>query len=182
MLDDLITRKALQELAGTITFRRGEAYFANEAVSRLRVGEEKVSARVEGSDTYHVELWDDDGNLEYECSCPQGDEGNFCKHCVAVGLTWLAGKKVERKSGGASGKKKLTKKRDPWLDIRNYLSSQRPELLIDLLLDVAQRDDRLYQSLLLKAERTGGKLRLEPRPGRRVAGGAAQSRHRGDAG
>jgi len=156
MLDDLITRKALQDLAGTITFQRGEAYFANETVSRVRVVEEKISARVEGSDTYHVELWDDDSDLEYECSCPQGDEGNFCKHCVAVGLTWLAGNKVEGKSAGASGKKKLMKKRDPWLDIRSYLSSQRPELLVDLLLDVAQRDDRLYQSLLLKAERTGG--------------------------
>ena len=50
----------------------------------------------------------------------------------------------------------MTKKHDPWLDIRTYLSSQRPESLVDLLLDVAQRDDRLYQSLLLKAERTGG--------------------------
>ena len=156
MLDNLITRKSLQDLAGAITFQRGEEYFANEAVSRVRIAEEKVSARVEGSDTYHVELWDDDGDLDYECSCPQGDEGNFCKHCVAVGLTWLAGKKVERKSGGASGKKKLTKKRDPWLDIRTYLSSQRPESLVGLLLDIAQRDDRLYQSLLLRAERTGG--------------------------
>jgi len=156
MLANLITRKALQDRAGTITFQRGEEYFANEAVSRIRVAEDKVSARVEGSDTYHVELWDDDDDLGYECSCPQGDEGNFCKHCVAVGLTWLAGKKVERKSGRASGNKKMTKKRDPWLDIRNYLSLQRPKSLVDLLLDVAQRDDRLYQSLLLKAERTGG--------------------------
>ena len=156
MLADLITRKSLQDLAGTITFQRGEDYFSNEAVSRVRVEEEKVSARVEGSDTYHVELWDNGGDLDYKCSCPQGDEGNFCKHCVAVGLAWLAGKKVERKPGGALGKKKLTKKRDPWLDIRNYLSSQRQKSLVDLLLDVAQRDDRLYQSLLLKAERTGG--------------------------
>ncbi len=156
MLDNLITRKSLQELAGAITFQRGEEYFANEAVSRVRVVEEKVSARVEGSDTYHVELWDDDGDLDYDCSCPQGDEGNFCKHCVALGLAWLAGEKIEGKSAGASGKKKVTKKRDPWRDIRTYLSSQRPESLVDLLLDVAQRDDRLYQSLLLKADRIGG--------------------------
>ena len=156
MLNDLITRKVLQDLAGAVTFQRGEAYFANEAVSRVRVVEEKISARVEGSDTYHVELWDDDGDLDYDCSCPQGDEGNFCKHCVAVGLTWLAEKKVGGKSGGASGKKRAAKKHDPWLDIRAYLSSQQPESLVDLLLDVAQRDDSLYRSLLLKAERSGG--------------------------
>jgi uncharacterized Zn finger protein len=145
MLADLITRKALQDHAGAVTFQRGEAYFVNEAVSRLRVVEEKVSARVEGSDIYHVKLWDNDGDLDYQCSCPQGDEGNFCKHCVAVGLAWLAGKKVEGKSAGVSGKKKSAKKHDPWPDIRSYLSSQRPESLVDLLLDAAERDDRLYQ-------------------------------------
>ncbi|MDD5334375.1 MAG: hypothetical protein PHS32_11575 [Rhodoferax sp.] len=45
------------------------------------------------------------------------------------------------------------KRRDPWRDIHEYLDTQA---LIDLLLDVAQRDDRLYQSLLLKAEPTSG--------------------------
>ena len=65
MLDDFLTRKSLQDLTGNITFRRGEEYFANEAVSRVRVVEEKVSARVEGSDTYQVELWDHDGDLDY---------------------------------------------------------------------------------------------------------------------
>ena len=57
------------------------------------------------------------------------------------------------KSGAASGK---GKRRDPWRDIKEYLSTKAQQALIDLLLDVAQRDDRLYQSLLLKAERTGG--------------------------
>lgn len=57
------------------------------------------------------------------------------------------------KSGAVSGK---NKRRDPWRDIKEYLGTQAPQALIDLLLDMAQRDDRLYQSLLLKAERTGG--------------------------
>ncbi|MHB1272703.1 MAG: DUF6880 family protein [Rhodanobacter sp.] len=60
---------------------------------------------------------------------------------------------AERKAGTASGRKK---RRDPWRDIKQYLTKQPAETLIELLLDVAQRDDRLYQSLLLKAERAGG--------------------------
>lgn len=28
--------------------------------------------------------------LTADCSCPYGQEGNFCKHCVAVGLAVLA--------------------------------------------------------------------------------------------
>ncbi|MDZ4729832.1 MAG: hypothetical protein SH820_07820 [Xanthomonadales bacterium] len=48
------------------------------------------------------------------------------------------------------------RRRDPWRTIKDHLSGQAPETLIELLLEVAQRDDQLYQSLLLKAERFGG--------------------------
>lgn len=153
MLDDLITRASLEDLAGSTAFRRGEEYFSVGAVERLRATDDKISARVEGTETYQVELRDDDGDLAYDCTCPRAAEGYFCKHCVAVGLVWLAENSSVPKSGAASGKKK---RRDPWRDIKEYLTTQPPETLIDLLLDVAQRDDRLYQSLLLKAERTGG--------------------------
>lgn len=153
MLDDLITRTVLEDLAGTTAFRRGEEYFSVGAVSRLRATDGKIIAKVEGTETYQVELRDDDSDLAYDCTCPRAADGYFCKHCVAVGLAWLAENSAAPKSGAASGKKKRL---DPWRDIKEYLITQPPETLIDLLLDVAQRDDRLYQSLLLKVERTGG--------------------------
>ena len=153
MLNELITRASLEDLAGSTAFRRGEEYFSVGAVERFRATDDKVTARVEGTETYQVELRDDDGDLAYDCTCPRAANGYFCKHCVAVGLAWLAENSAASKSGATSGKKK---RRDPWRDIKEYLTTQPPETLIDLLLDVAQRDDRLYQSLLLKAERTGG--------------------------
>jgi uncharacterized Zn finger protein len=153
MLDDLISRATLENFAGTTTYRRGEEYFSTGAVGRLRATDDKVTARVEGTETYQVELRDDDGDLTYDCTCPHAADGNFCKHCVAVGLAWLAENSAAPKSGVASGKRK---RRDPWRDIKEYLTTQAPEALIDVLLDVAQRDDRLYQSLLLKAECSGG--------------------------
>ena len=153
MEEGLITRAVLEELAGTTAFQRGEEYFSAGAVERLRVSGDKITARVEGTETYQVELRDEGGELAYDCTCPRAADGYFCKHCVAVGLAWLAENSAPPKSGAASGKKK---RRDPWRDIKEYLTTQPPEALIDLLLDVAQRDDRLYQSLLLKAERTGG--------------------------
>ncbi len=148
MLDDLITRASLEDLAGTAAFRRGEEYFSIGVVGRLRATDDKVSAKVEDTETYQVELRDDDGDLAYDCICPHAADGYFCKHCVAVGLAWLA----ENCAAPKSGKKK---RRDPWRDIKEYLTTQPQEALIDLLLDVAQRDDRLYQSLLLKAEHPG---------------------------
>ncbi len=153
MLDELISRASLENLAGTTAFQRGEEYFSAGAVGRLRAADDKISARVVGTETYQVQLRDDDGGLAYDCTCPRAADGYFCKHCVAVGLTWLAGNSTTPKSGAASGKKK---RRDPWRDMKAYLTAQTPETLIELVLDAAQRDERLYQSLLLKAERRGG--------------------------
>jgi uncharacterized Zn finger protein len=147
----LISRATLEDLAGTAAFQRGDEYFSVGAVGRLRATDDKVTAKVEGTATYQVELRDDDGDLAYDCTCPRAADGYFCKHCVAVGLAWLAERAAETKP--KAGK---AKRRDPWRDIKEYLTTQAPETLIELLLDVAQRDDRLYQSLLLKAERTGG--------------------------
>src|ERR1035437_4112463 len=154
MLDDLITRSILKDLAGNAIFRRGDEYFSTDAVGSLRVTETKVTAKVEGSEMYKVELRDDDGDLTCDCTCLHAADGNFCKHVVAVGLAWLAKDSAVPKSIPASGKKKRS---DPWRDIKDYLSKQSNEVLIELLMDVARRDDRLYQLLLLKSERvTGG--------------------------
>lgn len=147
MLDELISRATLAELAGSAAFQRGETYFSVGAVGHLIVAEDSVTARVEGGETYQVELRDDDGDLAHDCTCPRAADGYFCKHCVALGLAWLA-----ENSAATSGTKAG---RDPWRDIKDYLSTQTPESLIGLLLEVARRDERLYQSLLLKAEQTG---------------------------
>jgi len=152
MLNELITRTNLEDMAGASAFQRGEAYFAQGAVGRLRATDDKVTAWVEGSETYQVELWDGDEELACDCTCPRAADGYFCKHCVAVGLAWLAENSIAAQPAARAGKKK----RDPWSDITAYLSEQAAESLVELLLDVAQRDDRLYQALLLKAARSGG--------------------------
>lgn len=78
----------LRALAGMRSFERGLGYL--NAVSGLEVGEHSVTAEVHGTDVYEVELTlgGDDGPSG-RCDCPYGQEGNFCKHCVAVGLTML---------------------------------------------------------------------------------------------
>ncbi|WP_329050289.1 SWIM zinc finger family protein [Streptomyces violaceus] len=78
----------LRALAGARSFERGLGYL--DAVSGLEVGDGSVTAVVHGTDSYEVELalGGEDG-LSAWCDCPYGQEGNFCKHCVAVGLTVL---------------------------------------------------------------------------------------------
>lgn len=147
MLDDLITPHCLYELAGAAAFQRGEAYFSEGAVGHLVADDDLITARVRGTESYQVELSDDDGELAYDCTCPRAADGYFCKHCVAVGLAWL----TQRARAAESGRDD-----DPGKLIHDYLAAQPAETLALLLLDAARRDESLHQSLLLKA-RSGGK-------------------------
>ncbi len=157
MLSKLITRSTLDDLAGGTAFLRGEEYLSVGAVGRLRATDDKITAKVEGTATYQVELWVDHGELVCDCTCPRAADRYFCKHCVAVGLAWIADHASDEDAKEKSGKSKgKTKPCDPWRDIKDFLGTQPPETLVELLLDAAQRDDRLYQLLLLKAEQNVG--------------------------
>jgi uncharacterized Zn finger protein len=145
MFDKLITRDSLKNLAGAAVFARGETYYEDGRVGPLREAGRKIAARVEGSETYHVELRDEGEYLGYDCECPNAAEGYFCKHGVAVGLAWLA----SRNEGD-------DRRSDPWHAIRDYLEVQSSEALIGLIMDAAEDDDRLYRTLLLRAESIAG--------------------------
>jgi uncharacterized Zn finger protein len=145
MFNKLITPNVLKNLADATVFARGEAYYEDGRVGPLRETGRKIDARVEGSETYHVELRDEGESLGYDCDCPNAEDGYFCKHCVAVGLAWLS---EQKETGG--------RRPDPWRTIRDYLEVQTSEALIDLVMDAAEYDDRLYRTLLLKAESVAG--------------------------
>jgi uncharacterized Zn finger protein len=147
---ECVSPSALRTLAGSKAFQLGKEYFDEGAVRNLCVVAGSVRALVNGTASYRVVLRVEEGELLSDCSCPRAGDGYFCKHCVAVGLAWLAsnGELAIQTSPAAK-----EKRRDPWDDIRNYLRRQETDVLIALLLDMARRDDRLYRSLLLKAER-----------------------------
>lgn len=79
MLDQLITRHTLEEFAGRPVFRREENYFSTGSVSRLATNRTKVSARVQGSQAYQVELRNDQGELSYDCTCPNAAGGGAAR-------------------------------------------------------------------------------------------------------
>jgi len=151
-LNEWLSHAALEDYAGEVIFRRGEAYFRQGAVSRLRDRGDKVSARVHGTQAYRVELWTNGQEFNYDCTCPHAATGNFCKHCVAVGLAFLDGR-ARGYEPGVSGD-------EAWDAIQRHLQDLPPETLVDWLLEVAQQDDLLYRKLLLKAQRAGGNVDL----------------------
>jgi len=81
------TEADLRQLAGPRSFERGQDYL--HAVTDLDVTTTGATATVRGSYDYAVLLDAEAGALTAGCSCPYGQAGNFCKHCVAVGLAVL---------------------------------------------------------------------------------------------
>src|SRR6266508_5189511 len=88
----VLTREALQRLAGTASFDRGERYASDGAVLATAEDDDgALTGKVRGSRIYRVRLWIQDATLAFSCTCTVGAARSFCKHCVAVGLIWLAG-------------------------------------------------------------------------------------------
>jgi uncharacterized Zn finger protein len=133
------TEDDLHEAAGGASYQRGRDYV--DAVVDVAPTALGVRATVRGSDCYEVWLGRDADRLVAECSCPFGADGNFCKHCVAVGLVLLAEPPTPPV---------------PSVDLGAYLHTLEPRELVGLVLEQAGRDPALYRRLTLRAAGTAG--------------------------
>ena len=136
--EKLITEASLAKLAGERSFARGAGYFASGAVVDLVQTRDAIKARVLGSDEYRVELRPVRGVLAASCTCPVGEEGEFCKHAVAAGLAWL-----ERGEEGG----------DDLAGVRLHLEAENKEALVDMLVEQAANDPELRARLQTAALR-----------------------------
>ena len=165
------TEADVMACAGRQSFERGLRYL--DAITSLEVIGDQVIGTVRGTDDYLVVLQIGDESAEVaggrpraECGCPYGQEGFFCKHCVAVGLTVLrqaaavpaqrsgrVGPSGERTPGGldrpqaqaASGAKARP------ADLGSWLGSLSRDELILLVCEQAIQDDDWRQRLGLRA-------------------------------
>ena len=151
-LDTLLTLQNIRRMAGTRFFERGQDYFEHGQVGRLAERNEVIKATVRGTRTYHVKLWVEENEMAYACTCPVGTDGMFCKHCVAVGLAWLQKGNVEKSSSAGSRKQGVTMD-----DVRAYLAREEQSVLVDLLVERAEEDDRLRERLFMKTAKKGAK-------------------------
>ena len=95
--------------------------------------------------------------LDCECDCPVGDEGIFCKHAVAVALSWLenVGEEVFEPSEKKSAKPRK-KRKTQGEQIREYLDTLSEDALRQLLMEAADRDLGIRDKLLFSAKACAG--------------------------
>lgn len=136
-----ITKANLKNLAGEKYFERGLDYFESGAVIYLRVGDDGIAARVQGTESlpYTVRFWLKKQELQWGCTCPLGVEGAFCKHIVATGLVWLAGDLIEDEPDIG----------EELQEIQVFLTTLDKQALVDLLGRQAVWDENLFEELRL---------------------------------
>ncbi|BBC30414.1 uncharacterized protein SGFS_017080 [Streptomyces graminofaciens] len=144
-----LTKANLKSLSGVRSFERGLGYL--DAVSGVEIGDGWVTATVHGTERYEVELTlDGPGGLSGECDCPYGQEGHFCKHLVAVGLTVLAQRE------NLPRQRKSARDRAHGLDA--WLSTLTKDELLALVREQIGEDRQLRRRMELRAASARGDL------------------------
>ena len=151
MLNELLRNK-IRDVSGTNSYIRGLAYFDEGRVS-WRDSDEGLQASVRGTRKYDVYLWIEDDELQYECNCPIRQDEDFCKHCVAVALAWLAapGGEADSPSDLKAISRKTKRENATGAAIRAHLATLDSAVLVDLLVEASETDDRLRERLALQA-------------------------------
>lgn len=85
-MDIKINQKIIKELCGSVSFKRGEAYFRAGKVTIHEHSADLCRATVKGADDFHVTIEKDQaGRMQTSCSCPTlGDFSKSCQHVAAV--------------------------------------------------------------------------------------------------
>jgi hypothetical protein len=147
------TEADLLAAAGQRSFDRGTRYL--DAVSDLTILGNQVTASVRGNDEYIVVLTLGGGSgVSGVCDCPYGQEGFFCKHCVAVGLAFLrnagansAGRRKQPKTGPRGNDRDGQKT----IGLHSWLGSLCNDELLRLMLDELVENDDWRRRLELRA-------------------------------
>ncbi|MRR52874.1 MAG: hypothetical protein EG825_18545, partial [Rhodocyclaceae bacterium] len=146
-INDAVVRR----LAGGRSYDRGLDYYRDGRVESLEEWADGVRAVVSGTQDYTVRLSSDEGILDYNCDCPYGSDGTFCKHCVAAALAWLNRRHESAKPARRGKSKEITP-----ADAEKALLLEGHEQLVRMVMGWAKDDDRLRERVMLFAARRAG--------------------------
>ncbi len=131
---------AVRAQAGVKVFARGEEYHRDGQVEILSVERDRVLAQVMGSEDYRTVLTGRGKKIGGECSCPAYRDWGFCKHMVATALA--------ANEAGDDGQAEAPTALDR---IRAHLKQKGVDALVDMVVDMAERDAALFRKLDIAA-------------------------------
>ena len=146
-MKDEWTRDEIEALADPRSFQRGSGYQRDGRVEITKRSAGRVDAVVRGTIPYSVELRRDP--RMWSCTCPVGEDGVFCKHCVAVALDVAVPAPTSRSSRRATPV-------DEDIDIRSFVTSLDHEALVELAMEQTDADWQLRERLRARAIAAAG--------------------------
>ena len=163
-----LDEQLVKDLAGSAAFFRGVGYLRDGRIASVESRGDRVVATVRGTVPYGVELWLNDDEIGWTCSCPAAEDGSFCKHCAAVALSLTRRGELlgasgsdrsdttgrrSRDSPGVAGDAELLADAEMLADFVRGLAKKR---LADTVLEQCDRDWRLRERLLTEAKTVRG--------------------------
>ncbi|MEH6945191.1 SNF2 helicase associated domain-containing protein [Bacillus sp. JJ722] len=84
-----LNQRIIKEMCGTISFKRGEAFYRADKVNFLLFGPTRYEAVVKGKEDFHVDIViEDEEIIQTSCSCPT--LSSFDKDCQHIAAALLA--------------------------------------------------------------------------------------------
>ena len=126
---------------------RGFAYFCNEAVENLEITEKAVSATVEGTEEYEVEINLDQGMVgDMSCTCPYAEDGKYCKHMAAVLYAWDESREDAEPVNGISSETKKSKKEESpkGKSVSEFVEGADVAVVKKFLVSLLEENDKLF--------------------------------------
>jgi len=148
--------------------KRGYDYYTDgNILDTCNEGDNTYTFEVQGSEDYQVVVQlDDTGEIIYsECDCPY-DFGPICKHEVAAyfELAESIRTDVNNKDENinvAINNEKVKKKKAKEPEMKEVLSNLSKEKLIDIILDITQKDRTLKNSLIVRYSKGNSEQELK---------------------
>lgn len=84
-MDLKLNHKVIKDLCGTVSFKRGDAFYRADKVKFTKYSNELADAIVTGADEFHVTVRKNNGGFTTQCSCPKlASIKTECQHVAAV--------------------------------------------------------------------------------------------------
>lgn len=138
-LQDIVNATWLRAHAGKRNFDYGGAYFHSNTVQITQADDCRIEGSIDDGLMYMTRIWSEGDSVRHACTCEDGERHQFCKHLVALGLTWLERRKGEPGTS-FSGYPSLQL-------LERYLHALPREALVDLLIAQSERDATLRRHL-----------------------------------